>query len=301
MQDSSPVTVENIWMPTWKPVEPHFDISNLKPVTGRPKIQVYLKQLWQRRYFIIAESKAKAFQSSRNMILGHAWLILSPLLDAIVYGVVFGYLLKTSKGVDHFIPFLFIGVTYFSFVTRPLMGGVGLIRGNRNVIKAFAFPRASLVISNSIRDFIDSLPVIVMSLVVVVFLPQGTGRPYLTWLLFPIVYLLLFVFGLGLCFFSAWATSIIPDLRTIFTFFTRFWFYISGVFFSVSRFKEHPEIIAVMESNPAYLILDMIRDVLIYNRVPSVYHWTFLTICSFGTLVISFILFWSREVHYAKG
>ncbi|OKL49862.1 hypothetical protein BSR29_00545 [Boudabousia liubingyangii] len=274
---------------------------HLKPVTGRPRIPQYLRLLWSRRYFINAESKAKAFQSSKNMLLGHAWVLLSPLLDAAVFGLIFGLLLHTSRGIDNFLPYLFVGITFFGFTNRALNGGAGLIRANRNVIRAFAFPRAALVISQTLREFYDSIPIIAITLVVVVLFPQGTGTIYATWILFPIIYFLQILFGMGLTFLSAYLTSIIPDIKTVINYFTRFWFYTSGVFFSIDRFVEHPNVITMMKLNPAYNILEMTRNVLIYGVVPNPSSWFALLAAALISLSSGFLLFWSREVKYARG
>ncbi|MDK6266750.1 hypothetical protein QP143_04730, partial [Streptococcus agalactiae] len=83
---------------------------NLKPVVGRPPLRTYISQLWGRRHFIWQNARARAFGKSKNMLLGHAWLILHPLLDIGIYGLMFGLLLKTSRGVPRFVGYLAIGV-----------------------------------------------------------------------------------------------------------------------------------------------------------------------------------------------
>ena len=67
-----------------------FDPSGLKPIGVRPSLRDYLRDLWDRRFFIWMEASQKALLSNAGNILGNAWLVLRPLIDAMFYFVVFG-------------------------------------------------------------------------------------------------------------------------------------------------------------------------------------------------------------------
>lgn len=275
--------------------------DSLKPVTGRPSISRYVAQLWERRHFIKAEARAKAFSGSRNMILGRAWLVISPLLDAGVYGIIFGLLLKTSRGIEHFIPFLLVGVTFFTLSNKSLNGGSGLLYVRRNFIKAFAFPRAALVFSHQLKFVYDALPVIFVTLVAIIIFPQGV-RPSWLWLLFPIVFALQTLFNTGLMLLSASLTQKIPDLKPLLTYITRFWFYASGIFFSIDKVIGHHEILGqILKLNPAYLFITLYREILIYAQFPEFDLWVGFSLWAFGTFILGFWVFWLREEEYGRG
>ena len=271
----------------------------LKPVTGRPPIPTYLNQLWERRFFINAEAKAKAFASSRNMLLGNIWLLLGPLLDILMYGLIFGVILKTSRGVEHFVLFLVTGVILFRIISKDLSDGTGMIRAKRNVIKAFSFPRAAIILSHSLRTTYDSIPQLIILFTFILGFPGGPS-PSWAWALFPALFLEIKVFSTGLMFLAAWSTHLIPDLAKIIQIFTRFWFYGSGVFFSIDRFVDQPTILRIMQANPAYKMLTAARDILIYDELPGPSVWTSISIWSFGCFLVGFLLFWFSETRYAK-
>ena len=271
----------------------------LVPVTGRPSLPIYIKQLWQRRYFVAAEARAKAFSADRNLFLGNLWQVLAPVIDITMYGVFFGLILKTSRGVDHFPVFLVIGVVLFRIISRDLTSGIALIRTRRNIIKAFAFPRAALVFSQGLRTAYDSLPSLLVLFVFIIIYP-GTPNLALSWLFFPILYLFLKLFGIGLLFFSAWSTHLLPDLSRVIQVFVRFWFYGSGVFFSVEKFVDQPSLLHVMQMNPAYQFLNSARSILIYDSVPPFESWLSLAVWSLSSFTFGFIVFWTSETRYAK-
>ena len=173
------------------------ELSELYPVGRRPPLPAYLRQLWQRRHFIWADARAKALGSQRGTFLGNAWLIAKPMLNAIVYFIVFGLLLQTSRGIDNFIGYLIIGVTFFPPLQRAVTGGSQVIMTGKNLIRGFSFPRAALPMSYTIRCAIDLIPPMIAVLILVVVLPPHAW-PSWHWALVLPVFVLQAFMSLGL-------------------------------------------------------------------------------------------------------
>ena len=273
------------------------ELSELYPVGRRPPLVAYIRQLWQRRHFIWADARAKALGSQRGTFLGNAWLIAKPMLDAIVYFLVFGLLLQTSRGIDNFIGYLVIGVTFFPPLQRAVTGGSQVIVAGRNLIRGFSFPRAALPASYTIRCAIDLVPPMIALLVLVVVLPPHTW-PSWHWVLIVPVLALQVLLSLGLTLAASRITTTVPDMRNIWPFLTQFWFYASGVFFSYERFINHPLMLRAMDLNPGYLIITMYRDAILYQRVPQMRMWLILGAWSLGLTTVSFVFFWEKEEAY---
>lgn len=272
---------------------------NLKPVVGRPPLRTYISQLWGRRHFIWQNARARAFGKSKNMLLGHAWLILHPLLDIGIYGLMFGLLLKTSRGVPRFVGYLAIGVIFFAFFTSALNGGSNLIRGGRNLIRAFAFPRAALAFSLAVRNFVDSLPTIA-TLLICLAIGYGTAAVGPTWFFLIPLLALQQLFCTGLILIGGKLCHMVPDLGALINLLSRFWFYGSGIFFSVKRFEHIPIAVTLMEWNPAYQFLTAYRECLLYGRVPALSLFGTIAAWSIGVFVFGFVFFWQREVEYGR-
>lgn len=272
---------------------------HLKRIVGRPPLREYILGLWQRRHFMKVDAQAKAFSNSRNMFLGHIWLILQPMFDIALYGIIFGFLLKTSRGVDNFVGYLIVGVIFFSFFTKALNGGATLIKTNKNSIRAFPFPRAAIAISLQLRNFLDALPTIVTTIVAI---PIISGLQVLSPTYFLIIPLIFFqtLFCLGLIFIAGRLCHSLPDLRLLIQLFTRFWFYGSGIFFSVERFDEYPIVQLLMNLNPAYRFLHAMREVLVYRTIPSIGDWAYIASWSIGIVIFGFIFFWLHEAKYGR-
>lgn len=271
----------------------------LSPVSTRPSLGRYLRQLWQRRHFILADARAKSFQTTRGTLLGRAWLLLNPFFNAFIYLIVFGFVLQVSRGIENFVGYVVIGVSFFSFLQKALNSGGAIIPNSVNLMRSFSFPRAALVISWSIRSLLDFLPVVVATMAFIALMPPNAG-PAWTWALFPLVLLLGWLFTMGLAFFTASLTARAPDLKFIWPLIGRFWFYTSGVFFSIDRYDSHPAIHSVMEANPGYHFLKMSRDTLIYSTAPAPSDWLHMAIWAVGFVVVGFVFFWRHEESYGR-
>ena len=67
----------------------------LHRVGARPPLASYLKQTWARRQFIVKMAQFRLRADLDDNRLGVVWLLLQPVLNAIVYGTIFYF---CSKG-----------------------------------------------------------------------------------------------------------------------------------------------------------------------------------------------------------
>ncbi|MEV5789321.1 ABC transporter permease [Streptomyces sp. NPDC052192] len=272
---------------------------------ARPGLAQYVRQLWGRRHFILAFSQAKLTAQYSQAKLGQLWQVATPLLNALVYYLIFGLILKANKGLSHdvYIPFLVTGVFVFTFTQSSIMAGVRAISGNLGLVRALHFPRASLPISFALQQLQQLLfSMIVLFLVVIAF----GSYPGLSWLMILPVLFLQFLFNTGLALIVARMGSKTPDLAQLMPFVLRTWMYASGVMFSISAMlASSPEWIArALQANPAAVYMDLMRFSLIdgygsSNLPPHVW-----AIAVFWAVVVSvggFVYFWKAEERYGRG
>lgn len=149
---------------------------------ARPSLVEYVHQLWDRRHFILAFSRAKLTAQYSQAKLGQIWQVATPLLNAGVYFLIFGMILKANRGLPReiYIPFLVTGVFVFTFTQSSIMAGVRAISGNLGLVRALHFPRASLPISFALQQ----LQQLLFSMIVLFAVAAGFGSiPDLSWLL----------------------------------------------------------------------------------------------------------------------
>ncbi len=275
-------------------------IDHLSKVGGRPPIGQYLSQLWQRRHFIWRESRSKvSTQNARNR-LGSAWLVIRPLLDAVFYWVIFGLVLQVGRGLPNYVAFVIIGVFMFQLTSAAISSGVNVVRTSKALIRAFTFPRASIVISLVAQRLLQQVPAILVMLTIIALVPPH-APPQVSWVLFPLILVLHTIFNLGVAFLFARLGAAWPDLSQAVSFAVRILMYGSAVIFPIERFVDRsPAALAIIEMNPIYAFLTAYRTILIDAVVPGPGLWLQMVGWAVGMLAAGFLLFWASEESYAR-
>ncbi|MFD3517105.1 ABC transporter permease [Streptomyces sp. NPDC058657] len=278
----------------------HLSVSGARPGFGE-----YVRQLWGRRHFIMAFSSAKLAAQYSQAKLGQLWQVATPLLNALVYFLIFGLILNAGKGMtkDVYIPFLVTGIFVFTFTQSSVMAGVRAISGNLGLVRALHFPRASLPISFSLQQLQQLLYSMGVLLIIVVCFGNF---PTWSWLLVIPALVLQFMFNTGLALIMARMGAKTPDLAQLMPFIMRTWMYASGVMFSIpTMLANKPAWIAdILQWNPAAVYMDLMRFALIdgygsENLPPHVWAAAAIWALLFG--VLGFVYFWKAEERYGRG
>ena len=277
---------------------------------ARPGLTEYIRELWSRRHFILAFSRAKLQAQYSQAKLGQLWQVATPLLNALVYFLIFGLILGAREGVPggkhNYVPFLVIGVFVFTFTQQSVLAGVRSISGNLGLVRALHFPRASLPISFSLQQLQQLLYSMIVLLIVLLAFGQ---LPAWSWLLVLPVLVLQFVFNTGLAMIMARMGAKTPDLAQLMPFVLRTWMYASGVMFPLHymlvKNAHAPQwAVDLIAANPAAVYMDLMRYALIddYTGAALPSHvwalaggWALL----FGAL--GFVYFWKAEERYGRG
>lgn len=274
-------------------------LDQLRPVYGRPPFVEYWLRVWQRRQFVLADARGRVVSSTQGFLLGTAWLVLKPIFDAMAYLVIFGFVLKMSRGIDNFLGYLLIGIFLFGFTTRTISAGANALHAGRNLIKGFSFPKAVLPVAVVVRECLNLVPTLVVLVVLVVAIPPH-ATPGVTWVAFPAVLALQILFTAGVSLLAARATAHMKDLTHVIAVVTRFWFYGSGVFFNFENFGPPAWVMTIIELNPMFQVLDMSRDLLLYATWPSGVSWAILGGWTLVALVWGMVAFWRGEESYGS-
>jgi teichoic acid transport system permease protein len=312
----------------------------LEPSAARPSALAYLKQLWQRRHFVVAFATARNVAMYSEARLGQVWQILTPLLNAAVYFLIFGVILDTKRGVPNFIPFLVTGIFIFNFTQRSFIIASRVINDTLPLIRALHFPRACLPLAYILIELQQML----ISMIVLVVIVLGFGEP-LTWywLLAVPAIALQSLFNVGVGLILARIGAGVEDVSQLIPFIVRTWLYISGVMFFIPALKTlylHEKLSFLMQINPAAVYIALVRNSLLeslrneigsyqpYSHqlcqlavgskslhitphpalldhchlvVPDTSLWLLGVGWALLAVIIGFFVFWRAEVTYGRG
>lgn len=276
-----------------------IDSGVLRPAMHRQGLRQYLHEVWRYRDFIFRYASGRAVLDTDEMYLGKIWNILDPLLRISMYAVIFGLLLRTSRGIENFLGFLIIGVMFFSMLSKGLGAGSGLLERSKALIRTFTFPKASLVFTEGLRNALSSVIPGLVAIVAALYFQGFSGITPAIASVVPL-FILIHVFATGLMFIVARITTFVPDTKKVVFYVNRAWFYISGIFYSVERYVSVPRMEAIMTANPGYRFLSAVRNVTLYSQPLQVSEWIALVAWSGGVFIGGFIFFWLAEDRYAQ-
>src|SRR5699024_542360 len=130
------------------------------------------------------------------------------------YAVVFGLIMKVSRGMDNFIGFLLIGVIFFGFFSTGISSGGRLIQRSRNLISSFNFPKITLIVSLALRQMIDHIIPALIAIVGALLFQWGAPVAPAILAIIPL-FILCHLFSFGFICIAARASAFIPDFAKL--------------------------------------------------------------------------------------
>jgi teichoic acid transport system permease protein len=275
------------------------EIPPLARLGVRPRPLDYLRSLWERRHFAMAIPSAQLQAQHRNTVLGGLWHLLDPMVNVLVWWLMFGVILDVTRGVDNLIGFLAVGVFVFQFTTSSVKSGGRALSSNEGLIRAISFPRAILPMSVVLSELMSLMYAFIAMFGIVLV----TGEtPSWTWFAIVPIILLQLPFNAGLALAMARIGDRFRDVLQVLPYGLRVWGILSGMIAPIERrLGDHPALLAIMTFNPAFLYMDMARSAILDNELPPASQWLTITAWGVGMLVVGFLFFLQREQEYGRG
>ena len=104
-----------------------------------------LKNLYQYRELLKSNVQKEIRGKYKGSFLGVLWSFVNPLLQVLVYALVFPFILKNTQ--ENYVVFLIIGILPWTWFVTSISQGTSCILANAGIIKKVYFPREILPIS----------------------------------------------------------------------------------------------------------------------------------------------------------
>ncbi len=211
---------------------------------GLPPIGPYVRELWRRREFALELSRTKLQSQHFDTALGKLWLVLNPMLLALVYFILVD-ILRRGHRPHAFFAHLVAGIFAYYFVS-----------GGKLVLNT-AFPRTLLPLSTVITSFYRFVPtfLIYIPIHLISGLPVGLVDLWLV----PIVFCLALV-AAGLSMFVAALQVYFRDVKSFLPYVLRVWLYASPVLYYAYQVPENYK--WLLKANPIGSLLTAWSEVL---------------------------------------
>lgn len=198
----------------------------------------------------------------KGSVLGFLWTFLNPLLQLVVYSLVFSAIMRV--GIDNYYIFLFVGLVPWLFFSSCLTGGASCIWQQQDLVKKIYFPREVLPVSFVISQFVNMLLTFIVIFIVLFVSGQGVNPVALLFL--PVVMFVELVLALGVTMVLSGLTVYFRDLEYIFSIISMAWMYLTPVMYSVDMVPAEYERLFYL--NPMTMIIIAYRDILYYQQIP---------------------------------
>lgn len=198
----------------------------------------------------------------KGSILGFLWTFVNPLLQLMVYSVVFSMIMRVD--VPFYYIYLFVAFIPWVFLSTAVLNGSSCILANSNLVQKIYFPRMVLPISTVTAGAVNMLLSMVIVLAALIF--SGIG---LSWnvLVLPVVIFVEYLFILGMVLIFSAANVYFRDLQHILEIVVMAWFYITPIVYTPEMVPG--EMALVLALNPMSGIIDSYRKILYYKCLPD--------------------------------
>lgn len=264
---------------------------------GLPNMKVYLKELWDRREFAIANSQAGMRAANTQTFFGQAWMVINPLLLALVYFLMVTVLARGSGDPGERLTRITCGIFVFYYFQGAVLSGASSVTGAGKMVINTSFPRLLLPIGAVRTGFYRYLPTIPVYLLI--HLAVGQPISWVTFVIPPIFLFFLTVFALGLASFFAAAQVYFRDTASFLPYIMRLWLYVSPIILSVEQLQSHVITRTLSPFNPLFSLIGGYSEALRNGNIPSWDIWVQAAAWAAIALVLGSFYFLSRERDFA--
>ena len=253
-----------------------------------------LKELYQYREMIFSLIRKDLRGRYKGSVLGFLWTFLNPLLQLVVYTIVFSTFFPTN--IDQFYIFLFVGLVPWLFFNTSLVGGSTSIVTQENLIKKIYFPRQVLPISYVTSAFVNMLLTFIV--IFAVLLLSGFGFNLQALWMLPIVMLVEYILALGIAMLTSALTVYFRDLEYILGIVAMLWMYLTPILYEIDTIPEQYR--GLVYINPMTGVILCYKDILYYKHFPDLDN----IILAFGMgiffLIVGFVTFNKMQKHFVE-
>lgn len=252
-----------------------------------------LKELYEYREMIFSLVRKDLRTRYKGSVLGFLWTFVNPLLQLVVYSVVFAYIMRVQ--LPNYYMFMFVGLLPWIFFCTCVQGGATSVMSGADLIKKIYFPRLVLPIATVSAAFMNMLFSMVVMFAALFFSGIGVSE-YIMYL--PLLLILLFSLGLGIAFVVSACNVYLRDLEHVLGIITMSMFYVTPIIYPIDMVPE--KLLPWFKLNPMVPMIMAFHDVIYYKRVPQLD--TLLTVIFYAVLfiVVGYFIFQKLQRNFAE-
>ena len=217
------------------------------------------QNLFNYRELLKTSIKKEVRSKYKNSFLGVIWSFLYPLLQIIVYAIIFSLILKNKQ--ENYAIFLCCGLIPWTFFSTAVNKSAFSIIENGNIIKKVYFPREIIPISVVTAETINFLISTIIILVFVIIGGIGISK-YIVF--YPLVLVVQYVIILAIAFLVSSICVYFRDLQHFIGIILQLLFYAAPIVYSQDNIPL--EYKWILKYNPMTYIINSYRQIFYYQE-----------------------------------
>jgi len=241
-------------------------LTIIQPKSGWQIIDFQEVKEYRDLFYFLVWRDIKALYA--QTILGFSWAIIQPLVQIILFSIIFGQVAKlATEGIPYTL-FICVAVIPWTYMSQAMASSSqSLIQGS-NMLGKIYFPRLIFPITPVLAKLVDFG--IAMCIIVCIMLFYRVSP---TWnlLFFPVFLVMMMSIPLGI---GLWLSSLairFRDIKVVMPFFIQMLMYTGPIVYSASSIPEKYRIIYSL--NPIVGVIEGYRACLLGGPMPWVYIW----------------------------
>lgn len=231
----------------------------------------------------------------KQTAMGFGWAILVPLLNTLVFSVIFMRVAPISTRVPYPI-FAFCGLLAWNFTASALRFAVTSLTSNTTLVTKVYFPREIFPLSAVLVSLVDFA---VASTVLVAMLVYYRMTPGAAIFFLPIILFVQTGLTAGFALALAMANLFFRDVKYLFDVVITVWMFASATVYP-SDALGHGILGLLVRVNPMTAIIEAYRNVLLYGVLPDAVSFAGATLFTAVLVPAAWILFHRLEFQFAE-
>ena len=272
--------------------------DNVESLKAVAKPASHAKNDFEKDKFILKQLVTKDFKIKyRRSVLGVAWSVLNPLLMMVVMSIVFSTIFGQSRNgsitPEMYPLYLIVGNITFSVMSESTNQALMSIIWASSLLKKVKVHRWVFPVQKVLFSLVNfSFSLVAVALVMLFF------RVVPTWhlILLPVCLLLLMCFCMGLGMMLSALAVFFRDVMHLWTVVITAWMYLTPIFWTtdyISQMAHWIQVLVVV--NPMYNYLQFMRDIFLFNTVPSALTFGLCVVWAAVALAVGYTVFHKTE------
>lgn len=254
-------------------------------------LDLNLKEVWRYRDLLMLFVKRDFAAQYKQTVLGPLWHVIQPVFTTIMFVLIFDKIANIPTDGVHPVLFYMSGITIWNYFSSCLNATSNTFVANAGIFGKVYFPRLvipfSVTVSNMVRFGIQFL--ILLSVMIFYNFRGHPFQIYWTWIIIPLLVLLMAALGLGLGIIISSLTTKYRDLSVLTGFGVQLLMYATPIAYPLSFIDTKP-IGWIAHINPLTGIVEAFKFALFnnaaFNQTALLYSIIFTVVILFAGLLL---------------